>query len=102
MNKLLFILSTLICTTPNLFGQHYVIPVKYVNAKNIAAILNILNGLCNSDSPTMHSFTAVDNNEVTVIADEQTYLKIQKLISEWDQPLPKVTLEVWDGEKWLY
>lgn len=97
MNKLLFILIALISTTLNLSGQNYVIPIKHLNVKNLAAVLN---GIIKD--PSITCVANPEKNEILLSANNEDYLIIQKLISELDYPMPKVTLEVWDGEKWLY
>jgi hypothetical protein len=101
MTKQLFILISLISTSLNLLGQSYTIPIKYVNAQNIASIING-NGFCNADFKPKYTLKATTDKEITIMADEQTYLKLEKVILELDLPLPNVTLQVWDGEKWLF
>lgn len=101
MNKLLFALIALLSTTLNLSGHSYTIILNHVNAHTVAALING-NGFCDADFKARYSLYANNDKEITIVADEQTYLTLEEVIFELDLPLSKVTLQVWDGEKWLF
>lgn len=91
--KLLFIL----CIFTQAFGQtpkdSYIIELKYLDAQNVADVLNAVLQLKESDHIIISAVQLETANNLIIIASNDDYVRIKELIEQLDVPLPNVEVQ---------